>query len=271
MADETLSIVIADIAVELALSGVPSAMRAGILSTYAPFAGTSPEAGIHICVEMAPGAPFIRPEPYREWQIRSQERAGRVDYVSFYERGWIDRSTGIAHLVMRGGGNPENFLRVLVAWACLARGGLLLHASGVIRNGKGYVFFGRSGAGKTTVTRLSGDATVLSDDLVIVAPRGGRFWVYGVPFRGTMVEAPRTNAAAPLGGLFALDKAPAHRVVEMAPVYAVAQLAACVPFVMGQATAAAQTLAICAALAAKAPVRMLHFLPDAGFWNLVES
>jgi len=270
VADEPLSILIAGIAAELDLSRLPPETRAGIVSTYAPFAGTNAAVPIHVCVEFAPGAPFIEPEQHREWQIRTRERAGQVQYTSFYERGWIDLSAGIAYVLLRRAGNLENFLRVLYARECLARGGLLLHASGVIRNGRGYVFFGPSGAGKTTVTRLSRDETVLSDDLVIVAPHHGCCWVYGVPFRGTMSEAPRTNAAAPLCGLFALDKAPTHRVVELAPVYAVAQLAACVPFVMGQAAAAAQVVAICTALAAKVPVRTLHFRPDAGFWNLLD-
>ena len=217
-----------------------------------------------------PGTPFIAPQGAREWQIRTRKRAVWVEYVSFLERGWVDREAGVAHLLMRPGGQLENFLRVLFAWECVARGGLLLHASGVIRDGKGYVFFGRSGAGKTTVTRLAGNATVLSDDLVVVGQRGGQGWVYGVPFRGAMAEAPRTNAAAPLCGLFALDKALVHRLEEMAPACAVAQLAACVPFVMGQPATAAAVMEICAGLAAQVPVRTLHFRRDGGFWSLLE-
>ncbi len=56
---------------------------------------------------------------------------------------------------MRPGGNPENYLRVIYAWRCLEQGALLVHASGVIRRGRGFVFFGPSGSGKTTSARLS--------------------------------------------------------------------------------------------------------------------
>lgn len=268
MKDKILPIVIAEIPVTLDLSGVSSSMCDRILSTYAAFVGEHAPAGLRVRVEVVAGAPFIAPQ--REWQIRTRKRAVWVEYVSFFERGWVDRESGVAHLVMRPEGHLENFLRVLFAWECVARGGLLIHASGVIRNGRGYVFFGRSGAGKTTVAHLAGSATVLSDDLVVVGQHEGQCWVYGVPFQGAMAEAPRTNASAPLCGLFALDKALVHRLEGMPPAHAVAELAACVPFVMGQPSAATEVMQICAGLAVRVPVRTLHFRRDAGFWSLLD-
>jgi hypothetical protein len=56
----------------------------------------------------------------------------------------------------------------------------------------------------------------------------------------------------------------------MAPAHAVAQLAASVPFVMGQPAAAKEVVQICTGLAAQVPVRTLHFRRDAGFWSLLD-
>ncbi len=55
-----------------------------------------------------------------------------------------------------------------------ARGGLLLHSSGLVHCGRGYLFLGPSGAGKSTIARLWGDGDgVLNDELCILVPGAG--------------------------------------------------------------------------------------------------
>src|SRR5262245_27013883 len=76
----------------------------------------------------------------------------------------------------------ENFLRVLTVSFVLESGGFLLHASGIVRNGRAYVFFGPSGSGKTTVTHLSPNDVVLSDDLTLVVRTGRGYEAAGIPF-----------------------------------------------------------------------------------------
>ena len=49
----------------------------------------------------------------------------------------------------------DSLLRVLLSWKLAGRHGFLLHAATVVRDGKAYVFTGRSGAGKSTVASLS--------------------------------------------------------------------------------------------------------------------
>ena len=70
-----------------------------------------------------------------------------------------------------------------------ASGGLVAHACGVGVDGKGVLFCGVSGTGKTTTARLwkkhRPDAPILSDDRVLVRWRRGRFWVWGTPWHGT--------------------------------------------------------------------------------------
>jgi hypothetical protein len=222
-------------------------------------------------LELIEGAPFIAPDGHRTWQVQTEQADSRVTFRSFYEAGWIDRGQGCAHLVMRPEGNPENFLRVLYAWETLARGGLLLHASGVVRGEKGYVFFGHSGAGKTTIANLSTPSLVLSDDLVIVRRMGRRVLVYGVPFCGAERAAPRTNAVAPLVALFAPLQAPDHRVEPLSPAAAAGRLASCVPFVMHQPHAIRQVMETCAGLLDLVPSYLLHFRKDSEFWEVIDD
>jgi len=62
----------------------------------------------------------------------------------------------------------DSLLRVALTLALLPSRGLLVHAASLARGGRGYLFPGVSGAGKTTLTRLSAGATPLSDELSIV-------------------------------------------------------------------------------------------------------
>ncbi len=69
----------------------------------------------------------------------------------------------------------------------LARGrGVNLHGCGVDLAGKGVLFSGVSGAGKSTIANLwkSRNVKVLSDDRLILRKQAGSFWIYGTPWHG---------------------------------------------------------------------------------------
>jgi len=267
----SLTIRIADWDVTLLVDECDEATRARIVEYYAAFRVTTGVSAPVIRVRVEPGELYVPFHPSRTWQIHSALREGRLEFRSHFEMGWLDWNSGQGALEMRPRGSPENFLRVLYAWRCLEQDALLLHASGIIRDGRGYVFFGPSGSGKTTITRLSQAHTVLSDDLVIIKKQDARWRVYGVPFRGDLPEAPRTNAAADLRRIFALKKDAAHQVTTLSAPEAVARLSACVPFVMTQPEHARRVTATCAALNAAVPARTLHFRRDAEFWEVIDG
>ncbi len=95
----------------------------------------------------------------------------------------------------------------ILSWGLLSRiGGVLLHASVAVKDGVGWVFTGRSGAGKSTVSALcqTEGFQILNDDRVIVFRRGGEWKVAGTPWHGSgrFAEA----AEARVGGIYFLQQ-----------------------------------------------------------------
>jgi len=78
------------------------------------------------------------------------------------------RSTADVALTSPDDVSINSFLRILYSLALVETRGLVVHAASLVRDGRAYLFSGRSGSGKTTVARLSTDATLLSDELSIV-------------------------------------------------------------------------------------------------------
>jgi hypothetical protein len=73
---------------------------------------------------------------------------------------------------------------LLLGVVAARRGGLLLHGGAAARRGAGYLFLGRSGAGKSTVCRRAGRGA-LSDDGALVLPGARGFGVAATPLRQT--------------------------------------------------------------------------------------
>jgi len=65
--------------------------------------------------------------------------------------------------------------------------GFLVHGLAVCDHGEGWLFIGRSGAGKTTLANLykpHQDVTILGDERVVVTQADGQFWLSGTPWPG---------------------------------------------------------------------------------------
>ena len=273
------TLVVAGLAVRLDLLATPAARQATIHARYAAFldappagmppSGVAPAATISLR-EVA-GADFLAWEANAPLPVRVRLVGERLWVRSPWESGWLDLASRVGVLTLRPRGDPENFLRVVFAWLCLQRGGLLLHACGLCTGDLGYVFAGPSGAGKSTVATLSPGATVLSDDLVALRPVGGRYHLYGTPFHGSASAAPRCTGSVGLAGIFFLVQAPHHAIVTLDKAAALAQMAAATPFVTTLPAGAALTLGACALLVSQVAPRALHFRPDPGFWEVIHA
>ena len=90
----------------------------------------------------------------------------------------------------------------------LSRGeGVEVHAVGISdEQGRGHLFLGHSGAGKSTTARLWIDrpgVRILSDDRIILRVREGRIWMYGTPWHGDAGIA--SPDCAPLDEIYLLE------------------------------------------------------------------
>jgi len=228
-------------------------------------------------------------------------RDGVLHFTAPGYEGFINEETGVARLLLSSTQPLEDvdyFLRVAYALLALRAGGLLFHAAGIVRKGRGYLFFGHSGSGKTTVAKLSPDDLVLSDDLVLLVPEGQRWVVHATPFwNPPLTSSPlrppsplptlrlRSGQAlgegkggwgvgvraAPLAAMFCLAQDREVYLEEMGQGQALAELVANAPVIPGDPVRSRSLLELGQRLLCHLPIYRLHFLPDASFWNVVEA
>ncbi len=156
----------------------------------------------------------------------------------------------------------ENFLRVVSAYRVSSKGGLLLHSAGLILDERAYLFVGRSGAGKTTLTRKAhaAGAGVLSDDINVALPgEDGCFRAYPVPFAGDFGQTPDrlSPGGYPLAALCVLEQGGAATLEPLSDAAAAARLVAACPFVNADPYKSADLLETAASLVRQVPVRKL--------------
>jgi hypothetical protein len=147
----------------------------------------------------------------------------------------------------------------------LARGlGVMLHACGVVKDGKGYVFSGPPDAGKTTLARLVdrfSDGMVLGDECVIIRRKGNRFWVYGTPWYGEAgLHSPQ---GAPLEQLFLIHHARKNLCSPIPAQEAASRLLAQSILTPYDAAAVEFGLDFCLSLIAEVPAYDFGFVPEA--------
>lgn len=100
----------------------------------------------------------------------------------------------------------ENLLRLIISRFIVDRNGFLIHSSGVVSGKNGYIFFGRSGAGKTTLTSKFPKNKILSDEIIGVRKNNAGGWlIYSTPFWGEL-KLPTTNIKAKVKKVFYLTQ-----------------------------------------------------------------
>lgn len=198
-------------------------------------------------------------------RIAGLDLLGRLD--------WRPGLTGALWTPVGGGdrfpGIFENFCRILVAYRLHELGGAVIHGAGLVWHGEGFLFAGRSGAGKSTVSRmgLERGLTVLSDDLNALLPHGDTVLLAGLPFTGDLERG--EAAVVPLRGLYRLVQDPADSLHPLGRAEAVATLLACSPFLNADPHRRAGLFSTLLALAEKMSAWELRFSLRGGMWDIL--
>jgi hypothetical protein len=142
-------------------------------------------------------APMVGMTPYKEAWFDSEFRSGGI----LLSRRYFDTDRPVYPL--------EYPLDELLMIHRLSRGeGVEVHAVGIAdEQGRGHLFLGHSGAGKSTTARLwtgRSGVRILSDDRIILRAREGRIWMYGTPWHGDAGVASPESAV--LTGIYLLEK-----------------------------------------------------------------
>ncbi|MBQ9583653.1 MAG: hypothetical protein IJR25_04950 [Bacteroidales bacterium] len=121
----------------------------------------------------------------------------------------------------------NNALMLMYAFSTANLGALQMHSSVILNDGRGYLFLGRSGTGKSTHSRLwlkhiPGSELLNDDNPILRLMPDGTARVSGSPWSG---KTPCYKAMdAPVGAVVRLSQAPENRIARLSRLQAYASL-----------------------------------------------
>lgn len=160
--------------------------------------------------------------------------------------------------------------QILLALLLSSRDGIIVHGCGIVINGKGYIFVGHAGAGKTTLAKMFLDrAIILCDDRVVVRKIGEKFLLYGTWFHGDLpFVSPETTM---LGGIFFIHQSAENRIVPCQAKDACVQIYARRVFSIIEKEAQGKAFDFCNELAVKVPCFDFYFKKDETAADFLEN
>jgi len=200
----------------------------GVLTQYQPFASEAvPAAGPVFRLRVAKAGSLPRPEGLTE-VFRQDDDGSRIllsrtaDGESWFEfdlagktSAWLRVAPPYREAVVTLHHNPvsglNNAMMVLYALSTARLATALFHAAVIVYKGRGYLFLGKSGTGKSTHARLwlehiPGSELLNDDNPVVRILNDGSVRVYGSPWSG---KTPcYRNIDVPAGAFVQLSQAP---------------------------------------------------------------
>ncbi|MBN2399943.1 MAG: radical SAM protein [Candidatus Aminicenantes bacterium] len=161
--------------------------------------------------------------------------------------------------------------QMLLALALADRHGCYFHSTGLVFEGKGLLFVGHSGAGKSTVTTLlRKHVDILCDDRIIVKKQQDFFQIHGTWSHGLIPDV--SSGSAPLQAIFILKKAEHNGVARITNKRDI--IRALLSFVIKPAVSTdwwGKTLALVEDIVGKVPCYYFYFQKDTPILDLVRS
>ena len=163
-------------------------------------------------------------------------------------------------------------LQIALALLVEDAGGLLLHASGVLRDGFVWLFCGPSGAGKTTIaTELAERGALFSADRVVVELDGsGRLVAASTPF-GDKPGERSVPMTAPVAGIAFISQAVRPRISPATPFEVAKKLFRESRWYSSDTAAAQRTLDNIDRIVQTGLCCHMEFSKDTGFWAHLDA
>lgn len=254
---------ISDILAHVELGEMPDIKRITKVFESGPSWSLLKDGNHFIITKIPPNAPHEAPF----WVARFDAGVNRVD---IYLSDKMIRSTDSGILVE----NPVRYPldQLLLMYYLARRQGVLLHSAGLNLDGKGFIFPGKSGAGKSTISGLMlshADSEIYSDDRMIVRKVDGSFRAYGTPWPGDAGIA--LNKSTPLSGILFIKHAQENRIIELTSQQAFERLLPVASIPWYDPETMNPILTFCEDLVTNIPAYDLHFRPDEGVVKLLED
>lgn len=147
---------------------------------------------------------YHEPNRQRQFCYEEGDRRGRLTVIPEFSHYASD---------IRNIWNKIDLSRIL-----LRQGGLILHASYIIWNGRAILFTAPSGTGKSTQAELWAEfqhAEIINGDRAVLREKDGEMWSYSLPFAGSSGIC--ANKSAPIRAIVVLAQAAENFVRELTP------------------------------------------------------
>ncbi len=211
---------------------------------------------------------------YPNITVRSEQGA-RVHYVfrwDFIAR--IDTIRNYACILIAPIGTNlcvDSILRIATAFIAVDKGGFLLHSAAIQSGQEAFVFAGMSGAGKSTVAKVSMERErVLTDEMTLVERRAdGAYAVWGTPFWGELQMS--VNETCPLRALLILNKSDANAVVDIPFAERITRFMKIIMFFGKDEESFNKIVNATMAFMEAVPVKQLDFLPEHSLWEVIHE
>ena len=160
--------------------------------------------------------------------------------------------------------------QILLMHILTQKEGVIIHSTGIVVDGCCLIFPGRSGAGKSTISKCFlglDDAEVLSDDRIVVRKLGDTFRGYGTPWPGEAEIA--VNENFPISAFLFLHHSAENSIVPISPEKAFERLLPVSSIPWYDKNMISKSFDFCSDLTAEVPAYDLHFRPGVEITEII--
>lgn len=281
-----IPITIADILIEI--TSPLSVAELGIEPRFGPFFGAPEKPLVHVALRWEESAHSPAPrgdliyDPGSLWKMyragdaynaalsytHKDVRAVLRANVAWDDLTLTEQRSGLNWQTMFNIGAGELLLRTKI----LLTDGLVFHASAIDDNGRGIVFVGHAGAGKSTQLGLwnhESGVIAMNDDRIAMRVNANGAICYGTPWGGTDEIA--RNHQAPLSALILLEQASENKIQRLSPSDAAPMLLARAFLPYWDRSLMQRAFENLNKLLARVPVYLLRCRPEPAVVSLVRS